>query len=144
MVLKETHSKILNCLRKNSRSGFSDISRVEGIPVTTVFDNYDQLMRSGIVRKHILLLDFRNLGYNYRSFIFLKVQKRNELLAHLKGSRFVNSIYKVSGADYMVDAVFPAIKEFYLFLEELDGFGVLSLEHHNVIEPLKLEEFKVN
>ena len=53
----------------------------------------------------------------------------------------VNSVFSIDKYDYMVDAVFPGIKEFYLFLDDLRDFGILKLEVHDVVEHMKKEEF---
>ncbi|MBW2991387.1 Lrp/AsnC family transcriptional regulator [Candidatus Woesearchaeota archaeon] len=132
---------ILKHLRNNARSSFSNISRYTGIPVTTVFDNYHKFVKSRIITRHTSLVDFKKLGYYFRSFVFIKSRQKLELLSFLTGHDNVNSVYRISYYDYFVDAVFPTIKEFYLFLDDMRDFGILRLEIHDVIEHIKKEEF---
>jgi len=142
MKARKNHDElILRHLRRNARKSFSLISRETGIPVTTVFDNYQKLEKSGIIKKHASLLDFRKLGYYYRSFVFVKAKQSKELLSFLNDSKSVNSIFKIGNYDYLVDTVFPSIKEFYAFLEVMRDLNLDKLEAHDVIEHVKKEEF---
>ena len=141
MKIKENKSCVLKHLRQDARKSFSSISRETGIPVTTVFENYYGLLEDKIITKHASLLDFRKLGLFYRSFVFVKSKSKKELLSFLSANNNVNSVFRISNYDYMVDVVFPSIKEFYAFLDELRGFGIKKLEAHDVIEHIKKEEF---
>jgi hypothetical protein len=40
MISKAKKMRIMNVLGKNPRSGFSEISRLTGVPVSTVYDFY--------------------------------------------------------------------------------------------------------
>jgi DNA-binding Lrp family transcriptional regulator len=132
---------VLKHLRLNARKNFSDIGRETGIPVTTVFDNYQRLANNKIITKHASLLDYRKLGYFYRSFVFVKTRQKKELYGFLDSHQNVNSIFRISNYDYMVDTIFPTIKEFHAFLDLLQDFDLQKLECHDVIEHVKKEEF---
>ncbi|HJX05608.1 MAG TPA: Lrp/AsnC family transcriptional regulator [Candidatus Nanoarchaeia archaeon] len=140
-VAKNNNELILKHLRRDARKSFSSISRETGIPVTTVFDNYQKLEKSGIIKKHASLLDFRKLGYYYRSFVFVRANEIDKLLSFLNDSSNVNSIFRTGDNDYLVDVVFPSIKEFYYFIDSIREFNLEKLEAHDVIEHLKKEEF---
>jgi len=144
MKVKKNNLLILKNLRNNARKSFSNISRDTGIPVTTVFDNYKKLKKESVITRHTSLIDFKKLGFFFRNFVFVKTRNKNDLLSFLKDHENVNSVFKISTYDYMVDAVFPGIKEFYLFLDDLRDFGLLKLELHDVIEHIKKEEFFSN
>jgi Lrp/AsnC family transcriptional regulator, leucine-responsive regulatory protein len=141
MKINKSHIDILNHLRHDARRSFTTISRKTDIPITTVFDNYHRLSSDGIIKKHTSIVDFRKLGFNYRNFIFLKAKNRSELLDFLDSKPCVNSIFKISGYDFLVDAVFPGMKEFYSFMDELSDRGVVNMEMHDVIDSIKSEEF---
>ena len=141
MKMSNNHLLILKHLRNNGRKSFSNISRDTGIPVTTVFDNYKKFKDNGIITKHILLLDFKKLGFHFRSFIFIKTKDKKDVLRYLNDHHNVNSLYRISTYDYLVDAIFPTIKEFYFFLDDITQFNIIRLETHDVVEQIKNEEF---
>ena len=141
MRINDNNRLILKHLREDARKNFSEISRQTGIPVTTVFDNYQKLAKGKIITKHSSLIDFRKIGFFYRSFVFVKSSNKKDLLSYLDSHNNVNSILKISTYDYFIDSVFPTMKEFYGFLDELRNFNIKKLEHHDVIEHIKKEEF---
>ncbi|MBN1792964.1 hypothetical protein JW826_04755 [Candidatus Woesearchaeota archaeon] len=143
MKIRANHLKIIGTLRRNGRAGFSEIAREHGLPITTVYDNYVKLARGGVVRKHSSIIDYKQLGFNYRSFIFLKSGRRDELLSFLEAHPSVNSIMKINDYDFMVDVIFPGMKEFYAFLDVLDDYGLSAIEHHDVVAPVKTEEMPI-
>lgn len=138
---KSNELLILRHLRSNARKSFSLIGREAGIPVTTVFDNYKKLEKEGIIRKHASLIDFRKLGFFYRNFIFVKLRNQEEFMNFINNHPNVNSVFRINTYDFMIDSVFPSIKEFYAFLEELSRFDIDKLECHDVIEHIKKEDF---
>jgi DNA-binding Lrp family transcriptional regulator len=141
MKINNNNILILKHLRQDARKNFSEISRQTGIPVTTVFDNYQKLARNKVITKHSSLINFRKLGFYCRNFVFVKSRNKKELLSYLESHRNVNSVFRISNYDYFIDTVFPGIKEFYSFLDELRDFDITKLEHHDVVEHVKKEEF---
>lgn len=139
--MNEKKLSILKHLRSNARKSFINISERIGMPLTTVFDNYKKFRNKEIITKHTSLLDFKKLGFYFRSFVFVKTKDKEEMLCYLKDHGNVNSVFKINNYDYLVDAVFPSIKEYYYFLEHIQDFNIQKLETHNVIEHLKREEF---
>jgi DNA-binding Lrp family transcriptional regulator len=138
---KNNHTAILKHLRQDARKSFSTMSRESSIPVTTVFDNYQKLQSDGIIKKHASLLDFRKLGFFYRSFVFVKVKNQDEFLSFINTHQSVNSVFRIDVYDFLIDTVFPSIKEFYNFLDKVRDFDIEKLECHDVIEHIKKEEF---
>lgn len=141
MKLNDVHVHILKSLRKDARRTFTQMGASSNVPVTTVFDNYGRLKDEGLIKKHISLVDFRKLGYNYRNFVFVKSRDKNALLGFLDSHPSVNSVYRISGYDYLVDTVFPGMKEFYEFLDELHKLDISQIETHDVIDNIKSEAF---
>ena len=141
MKINDVHVHILKSLRKDARRSFTQMGASAEIPVTTVFDNYGRLVDEGLIKKHTSLVDFRKLGFNYRNFVFVKSKDRKELMDFLDSQPCVNSIFKISGYDFMVDTVFPGMKEFYEFLDALAQVGVAQIETHDVIDSIKSEAF---
>lgn len=141
MRMTQNYLLILKNLRADARKSFTNISKDTGIPVTTVFDNYHKLAKNEVITKHTALIDFKRLGFYFRNFVFIKVRNKDELLSYLKDHENVNSVFKMNTYDYLIDAVFPGIREFYLFIDDLRDFNIINLELHDVIEHIKKEEF---
>ena len=140
-MVTDVQRKVLHGIRKNARMGFSTMGRAFNVPVTTIFDNYSRLLESGLVKRHICVLDFEKLGYFQRAMFILKSRDRDSLLDFLNSQACVNSISRVSDADFCVDCVFPTVKEFYDFRDRLEALGVDKVEHHEVYGQPKIEDF---
>ncbi|MFH0870725.1 MAG: Lrp/AsnC family transcriptional regulator [archaeon] len=141
MRLNKKRLLLIRELRNDARKSLSDMSRDTGIPVTTIFDNYNKLVDGRIILRHSPMIDFKKLGFNFRSFLLLKAKDRDEIADFLDSQMNVNSVFRISGYDYLVDCVFPGIREFYDFTDALKSIGVSEVEVHDVIEQLKYEEF---
>lgn len=141
--IKDKDLLILSCLRRNARETLTSMSKITGIPVSTVFDMV-RLYEKGIIRKYLCLVDFGRLGFSTRATILLKVVKedRDALREYLARSSHVNSTYRINrGYDFLVEAVFRDMKEAETFLQALDGFQIDEKLVHYVIEDLKREQF---
>jgi len=133
---------LLEELRQDSRKPFSKISREHGIPVTTLFNQYEKL-KSEIISKHTSLVDFRKLGYPVRAMVFLKPNNPGTMLEHLSSHRNVNTICRLEDERYSVDVVFESMREYADFLEELANFNIEHMETFDIVEQLKCEGFQV-
>ena len=143
-MIKKRDLEILTHLRVNARQKLTDISKNTGIPVSTIFDRIRHHEKS-VIKKHTSLLDFTKLGYPTRANILLKTKKeqREKLNAFLSSHNNINSAFKINqDFDFMVDCIFPNIKELEYFLEELEEkFNIEKKQVHHVIEDIKLEGF---
>jgi DNA-binding Lrp family transcriptional regulator len=143
LPISNAQAAIIAELQKDARIGFSEISRKHKIPVTTVFDNYRSLAHDGFMKKYTCIIDFARLGYSYRSFIFLKSAKKDLLIDYLNKSSSVNSLFRISEYDLLVDCVFTGMKEFYDMMESLSNFEITGLEHHDFLETVKIEGLEI-
>jgi len=141
MKINKTRMALLKELRNDARKSLSEMSRSTSVPITTVFDNYNKLVDGKVIVKHSSVVDFRMLGFNYRSFLFLKAKDSDELADFLSSHVSVNSVFRISDYDYLVDCIFPGVKEFYELIDSLRDVGASEIEAHDVIEQLKYEEF---
>src|SRR3989338_533511 len=135
--------KILAHLRNNSRETLTKISRVSGIPISTIFDrmkDFEQMLRC----RNTVLIDFSRMGFNARVKIVVKAEResrdnvKNFLLKHPS----INSVYKINnGYDFLFEGIFRNVKDLEEFLEELDQFSISSKQVYYVIEDLQRESF---
>jgi DNA-binding Lrp family transcriptional regulator len=139
--------KIISQLRTDARMPLTNMSRITGIPVSTIFDRL-KFHEGGFIVKHTTLLDFTKLGYNTVVNITLKVDRDSkELLKEfLSKHECVNSLYKINnGFDFMLECIFRQIIDMEKFLEDLDKrFKILEKRFFFIIEPLKKEAFMSN
>lgn len=145
--MKKKDMQIIAHLRQNARMPLTDMSRKTHIPVSTIFDRL-KANENELIVKHTTLLDFSKLGYNARANIAFKVDRNDKeaFREFLMKSPVVNSLYKVTNDyDFMVEAIFPQIKDMEAFLEEIElKFKVESKKAFFVIEDLKKEAFMSN
>ncbi|MEM4246725.1 MAG: Lrp/AsnC family transcriptional regulator [Candidatus Woesearchaeota archaeon] len=131
-------------LRQDARIKLSKLSRLTGIPVSTLFDRIHSPDSIGIKRLSALL-DFQKLGFNTCATIMFKVlkEKRDQLKEHLLCSTNVNSLMRINnGYDFMAECVFRDMRELEEFCEKLEqSYGVKTKEVHFIVEELKRESF---
>jgi DNA-binding Lrp family transcriptional regulator len=143
----EKHTKkellILTYLRQNSRLKLTKLSKLTGIPVSTIFDRIKA--RSKLIQKHTTLINFQELGYTTRATITLKTKKeqRQKLQEHLINHSQINSTYRINnGYDFLIEGIFRHIKELEDFLETLEEkFVIKAKQVYYIIEDLKREAF---
>ncbi|MBW2986236.1 Lrp/AsnC family transcriptional regulator [Candidatus Woesearchaeota archaeon] len=129
-------------LRVNSRESLTKLSRMTGVPVSTIFD---RLKTNDIIVKNTALLDFAKLGYGARATILLRAKKgeKDQLGAFLAKSLNINSLYKINnGFHYLAECIFRDVKELENFIDSIDEkFSIRSKEVHYIIDDIKREEF---
>lgn len=145
--MKQTDLLIISCLRQDARMKLTDMSRKTGIPVSTIFDRI-RMLEGGVIRKNTALVRFERLGFSTKTIITLAVRKecRQQLQEFLGKSKNVNSLYKINnGWDFLVEVVFPGVKEVEDFIEEIEGKVALKDKKiFYVIDEIKKEEFLSN
>lgn len=145
-MILESDKKIINELRKNSRSSLKEVAQKLNLPSSTVHDKVNRYFGK-VIHKHTSLLNFQEMGYQTHLFLAFKTKRvnRNELEKHLRQSRNTNTLYQVNDQfDYLVEAVFKNQKEAQDFIDEVkERFVIESFYVHNVISNLKKEEFLI-
>lgn len=143
-MVSEKELLVAAYLRQNARLKLTDLARLTGIPVSTLFDRMHALNTLGINRLSALV-DFTKLGYNICVTLLLKVlqEKRDKLRDYLLRAPSVNSLFRINnGYDFMTECVFKDLKEFEEFCEKLErSYCVKHQEAHFVVEELKRENF---
>ncbi len=144
-MITEKHLKILSHLRKDARKKITEISKMIGVPVTTIYDNVRAQKKKGIVKKHVALLDFGKLGYPTSALIAIKADhsNRDELEQFLSKHQNVNSLYRInSDHDFLAEVVFENAARLYEFVETAElSYNIPHPLVFNVIKELKKEEF---
>ncbi len=142
-MLRKKELMLLSCLRSNARDTLTNISKKTRIPISTIFDKLKEYEK-GFIQKYTSLIDFKKLGYDIRMHLMLKVpiNKRGEFEEFVKSSPAVNNVFRINNFyDYMVETIFKDIKEFQVFADKIEVFGVSELTEHFVIDEIKRESF---
>ena len=131
-------------LRGDSRTSFTDMSRMTKIPVSTIYEKLKHY-RKGLIRKHTALVDFSQLGFHIRARVLLKAKKTElqKLREHLLSHPSLNELYKVNnGYDFMAEFIFQTMKELEDYLDMLgERCGVEKEQVFYMVDELKREEF---
>lgn len=105
--LDDVDIKILRLLQKDGRMSYSELSRKIGIPTSTVRFKVNRLLKMGIIKKIMAILDPVKLGYKITLIILLKVDAKKiksvfETLLKFEGA---HHILQITGK-YDVVAIF--------------------------------------
>ena len=139
--MKKNEFLILSHLRQNARRNLSKISKHTGIPVSTIFDRL-KVYEKDIIKKHTSLLDFTKMGYDVWVKLIVKVKNKEEAQSYLMKNFSVNSFYRINnGYDFLVEAVFKGVRDYHLFSEKLESFGLQKKHEFFVLQELRREEF---
>lgn len=137
--------QLLSHLRTNAREKVTDISKKTGMPATTIYGRIKVHETSGMVKKHVALIDFSKLGYSTTSLIALKVEKekREQLENYLSTHPNMNSLYRINyGYDFLVEMVFENMSRMQCFLDEAEmKFSVEKPVFFNIVNEIKKEVF---
>jgi DNA-binding Lrp family transcriptional regulator len=134
---------ILSQLRQNSRKNLTKISRFTGIPVSTIFDKL-KVYEKNLINKHTSLLNFSELGYDVWVKLIIKVKsdQKDALENFFMKSLTVNSFFKINnGFDFMVEVIFKNMKDYHIFTEKLESFGVQKKHEFFILQDLRRESF---
>ena len=141
-MLSKKECIVLSCLRKDARMSFVKLAGLVGIPVTTVYEVVRRLERK-VVDRYTVDVDFEFIGFNVRMNFILRANKKKDLLKFILGSEYVNSVFKIDGNGFFVDALFLNFDKYNSFKEALEGFELIFIREYPVIKGIKLEEAKV-
>ena len=140
-MMNEKEFILLKHLRKNSRKSLAKVGEEADIPVSTLFDALKRL-ESGVIKKHVSLLDFNKMGYHIKVNITMSARNKNGLKEFLIRDERVNNLYCLTN-DYhfFAECIFKDLKEAEDFKEKLKEFGINQLHENFVLEEIKKEEF---
>ena len=136
-MLTDKEKTVLNELRTNSRKSFSKIALKNKIPVTTIFDAHDRLVRKEVITKQTPIINFKKAGYPVRVLVETEGQQILEL-----NHPQINNLHVTSNGA-MTELLFKDMVEKQEFLEFLEAQKLLVTQVYDIIEPIKEEGLKV-
>lgn len=105
-LVDEKDLKIIEMLRKNARTPYTEIARELGISDVAVLKRVKKLEQQGVIKGYTILLDPKKLGYNVISITGLDVEPEHlfKVLEYLKTRSYVKYLAITSG-DHSIIAV---------------------------------------
>lgn len=135
---------IISHLRQDARMKLAKMSKLTGIPISTIFDRI-KANEGKTIEKCTVVLDYNLLGYSARINVILKLGKndKEKITEFLERHPNVNNLYKINnGYDLMIDGIFKHVKDAEEFIENLEeNFVIKSKEIFYIIDSLKKEGF---
>ncbi len=129
-MLDKKDQKILEVLKENANYPTRKIAKKTMLPITTVHNRIKRLLRSGVIRKFTIELDYQKIGKGLLAYILisanlplLKTKKKTQydLVSDIKKFAFVEKIDIVTGGTDLVAMVrVKDMQEFdHVLLEKL-------------------------
>ncbi|MDI9623514.1 MAG: Lrp/AsnC family transcriptional regulator [Methanothermobacter sp.] len=72
--IDDIDKEILHLLNKDGRMSYREISRKLGVSVGTVHNRVEKLMKNGVIKKFVPLIDHSKLGYKLTAIIGVRVK----------------------------------------------------------------------
>lgn len=140
----ETERKIVNCLNKDARKSYREISRETGVSVPAVIQTIKKLEEIGAIRGYVPVLNPEYFGFGLIAIIALRISqgKLLETQKKIAEDKRVMAVYDVTG-DW--DSILIG---YFIDREDLNQFikRVLSLKYidrtvtHLVLNVVKNEQ----
>jgi Lrp/AsnC family transcriptional regulator for asnA, asnC and gidA len=104
LELDEIDHKILETLRRDARTPFTEIGRDLGISDATVHVRVKKLMDEGIIKKYTIEVDEEILGRNVHGFVLINVKPGSleEVANQLVENKKVRAIYEIHGPNDLI------------------------------------------
>jgi DNA-binding Lrp family transcriptional regulator len=140
-MVSKKEKLVLSHFRQNSRKNVTDISRETSLPITTIHDILRRLTEKNIIKRFVPILNYSSLGFRFRVFLTINVEKKEGFVNYLSKNIHLNSLSRIgNGYYYFIDAVFQEIEHYIVFKESLEQFNILKLKEFYVIKEIKKEK----
>lgn len=119
-AVSSTDRAIIRQLQRNARMSYAELSRVTGIPESTVRRRMDRLQQRGVIQ-FAMLADPSKLGYELRATIGLRVelQKLAEIGSRLREMNEVNfAAFLTGNFDIMIQVIVRSQENLVDFLTQ--------------------------
>jgi DNA-binding Lrp family transcriptional regulator len=135
---------LLTHLRKDARIQLTKLSRLTGIPVSTLFDMLRR-QECFAIKRHTALLDWDKLGCQARAVILMKVpaEKHEEVSRALGHDAAVNTLLRISnGYDFFIEGVFGTVRDAELWLATFERkYPGVTRQSHFIVDDVIREGF---
>jgi len=112
--LDEIDYKILDTLRRDARTPFTEVGRDLGISDATVHVRVNKMMDAGIIKRYTIVVDEEALGRKVHGFVLINVNPGSleEAANQLVKNERVSGIYEIHGPnDHIVKVAVSTLDE---------------------------------
>ncbi|MDH5374518.1 MAG: Lrp/AsnC family transcriptional regulator [Candidatus Bathyarchaeota archaeon] len=104
MELDEIDYKILDTLRRDARTPFTEVGRDLGISDATVHVRVNKMMDAGIIKRYTIVVDEEALGRKVRGFMLINVNPGSleEAANQLVENERVSAVYEIHGPNDLI------------------------------------------
>jgi Lrp/AsnC family transcriptional regulator for asnA, asnC and gidA len=102
--LDEIDYKILEILRRDARTPFTEVGRDLGISDATVHVRVNKMMDAGIIKRYTIVVDEEALGRKVRGFALINVNPGSleEAANQLVENERVSAVYEIHGPNDLI------------------------------------------
>ena len=104
MELDETDYKILETLRRDARTPFTEVGRNLGISDATVHVRVKRMMDEGIIKRYTVVVDQEAFGRNVHGFMLINVKPGSleDVANQLVENERVSAVYEIHGPNDLI------------------------------------------
>jgi Lrp/AsnC family transcriptional regulator for asnA, asnC and gidA len=104
LELDEVDQKILEILRKDARTPFTEVGKALGISDATVHVRVKKMMDEGVIKRYTVEVDKEVLGLNVQGFVLINVKPGSleEIAKKLVENERVGSVYEIHGPNDLI------------------------------------------
>jgi len=137
--LDEIDYKILDTLRRDARTPFTEVGRDLGISDATVHVRVNKMMDAGIIKRYTIVVDEEALGRKVHGFVLINVNPGSleEAANQLVKNERVSGIYEIHGPNDLI------VKVAVSTLDEMRELVLKVREIPNVTTSELITVFKV-
>lgn len=102
--IDEVDFNILEILRRDARTPFTEIGRKLGISDATVHVRVKKMLKGGIIKRYTIAIDEKVFGRTVGGLALLNVTPGTleEVIGHLLANEWISSIYEVHGPNDLI------------------------------------------
>jgi len=102
--LDEIDYKILETLRRDARTPFTEVGRDLGISDATVHVRVNKMMDAGIIKRYTIVVDEEALGRKVHGFVLINVNPGSleEVANQLVKNERVSAVYEIHGPNDLI------------------------------------------
>jgi len=104
LELDETDYKILEILRRDARTPFTEVGRDLGISDATVHVRVNKMTDEGVIKRYTVVVDEEVLGRKVRGFMLINVNPGSleEVANQLVENERVSAVYEIHGPNDLI------------------------------------------
>lgn len=131
--------KIIEMLKENCRMPSKEISRMTGIPITTVCNRVKALERDGVVRKYKAVINNEKIGKGIEAFIRIDVKRDpEEIVSRFSAMPEVEECYVVSGSiEVWMKVAMPSVRELHDFVAGLKSKNIQKVNTQVILKSVE-------